>query len=491
MGWVELRVKSFYSFGEGASHVHELVTRATELGYGALALTDTNLCGALEFARLAKSLGVRPVTGGELRLADGSRVGLLARTREGYSNLSRLFTLANAVDRRNPRLDSCVVGRPQRGAGVVDRRRDGALSRLVEDDRFGEARNLLRGYADWFGSGSVFVELQQNFLAGDTDRNRRLIGVATEVGVEVVATNDVCYHTPGRARLQHALVAARLNTTIDRALPRLRPNHHLHLKSQAEMERLFDGCPEAVANTGRVAELCGFDLSTDLGYELPDAAVPAGFTPLGYLEQLCRQAAVRRYGSVTERVQDRLAEEFCLIDRLGLAGFLLLYRQVAVLARQILVERGEVDANTPIEQRPPGRGRGSSVALLVGYLIGISHVDPLKWDLTLERFISEDMTTLPDIDLDFPRGLRDELIEGSTPTSVLSTLFWPGRLPPTRPRASSRTWARPWGCRQTGCRCCRSGCTPTTPATWPPRWPSSATKPTLTGGGTLLVWLPS
>ncbi len=409
--WVELRAKSFYSFGEGASHVHELLAQAMQFGYPALALTDTNLCGALEFARLAKSLGTQPITGAELTLTDGSRLALLAKTRAGYSNISRLFTLANACDRRDPKLDPSHLPDHCEGVVLLTGGREGPLSRLATDDRTSEAHGLLKQYFDWYGPGSVYVELQQNFLPGDTDRNRKLAGIAAEAGAQVVATNDVHYHTPDRARLQHALVAAKLNTTIDQALPHLRPNHHLHLKPPAEMERLFSDCPQAVSNTLRVAEQCSFDLSTDLGYALPDAAVPPGCTPQSYLEQLCREAAVRRYGSITSEVEQRLDEEFCLIERLNLAGFLLLYRQIALLAQQILVERGAVSPETPVEERPPGRGRGSSVSLLVGYLIGISHVDPLKWNLTLERFISEDMTTLPDIDLDFPRELRDELIE--------------------------------------------------------------------------------
>lgn len=289
--------------------------------------------------------------------------------------------------------------------------RDGPLSRLAVEDRIGEAHGLLRQYLDWYGPDSVCIELQQNFLAGDTDRNRKLVRIADEAGVQVVATNDVHYHTPDRSRLQHALVAAKLNTTINQALPHLRPNHHLHLKSPAEMQRLFQDCPQAVSNTLHIAERCSFDLSTDLGYALPDAAVPPGCTPQSYLEQVCREGAIRRYGGVTSEVERRLAEEFRLIERLNLAGFLLLYREIALLAQRIMVERSLASPGAPVEERPPGRGRGSSTALLVGYLIGISHVDPLKWNLTLERFISEDMTTLPDIDLDFPRGLRDELIE--------------------------------------------------------------------------------
>ena len=411
-GYVELHAKSFYSFGVGASHAHELLAQAREYGYPALALTDTNLCGALEFARLANSLGIRPITGGELTLTDGTRLTLLARTRAGYSNISRLFTTANAADRREPRLDPALLPHHSEGVILLTGGRDGPLSKLAVDGRPGEAGELLKRYLDWYGPGSVYVELQRNLLHGDTDRNRKLVRVAGEVGVPVVTTNDVHYHQPERSRLQDALVAAKLNTTIDRALPHLRPNHHFHLKSHAQMERLFAEWPQAVANTLRVAERCEFDLGRDLGYTLPDPAVPEGYTAQSYLQRLCYEAAARRYdGSVPERVRERLQEEFRLIERLNLAGFLLLYREIALVAQRIMEERGLVDPETPVEERPPGRGRGSSVAPLVGYLIGISHVDPLKWDLTLERFISEDMTTLPDIDLDFPRGLRNELIE--------------------------------------------------------------------------------
>ena len=410
-GYVELHAKSFYSFGLGASHTHELLARAREYGYPALALTDTNLCGALEFARLANSLGIRPITGGELTLADDSRLTLLARSRVGYSNISQLFTLANAVDRRDPKVDPSRLPEHSDSVVALVGGRDGQISRLAVSGRTGEARALLKSYMEWYGAESVYVELNRNFLYGDAERNRELVKLARETGAPVVATNDVHYHCPERSRLQDALVAARLNTTIDQALPHLRPNHHLCLKSQVEMERLFDGCPEAVSNTLRIAEQCEFDLGTDLGYTLPDPVVPDGYTPLSYLRRLCDEAAVRRYGSVSGEVEERLRDEFKLIEAHGLAGFLLLYREIALIAQRIMEERGLVRPETPVEEQPPGRGRGSSVALVVGYLIGISHIDPIRWDLTLERFISEDMSTLPDIDLDFPRGLRDELIE--------------------------------------------------------------------------------
>ena len=475
-GYVELHAKSFYSFGLGASHTHELLAQAVEYGYGCLALTDTNLCGALDFARQANGLGLKPITGGELTLssgapvetqagsrpargmlplprvpfgnggssrpgslcgagchpADGTRLVLLAKTREGYGNLSRLFTLANAADRKEPRLDPRLLEEHAAGLVLLTGGRNGPLSALLEYGRAVEAKQLLYDYLDWFGRDSVYVELQQNFLRGDVRRNRDLAALADRVGAPVVATNDVHYHLPERHRLQHALVAASHNTTIDQALRYIQPNHHLCLKPPGEMEDLFSHCPEAIANTRRIAGMCEFDLSADLGYTLPDADVPQGYTPDSYLQQLCYEAATRRYGSTgfelpplpngtrgsgsvpragLAKVAERLREEFRLIELHNLSGFLLLYREIVQIAQEIMEERGLSQPEIPLEERPPGRGRGSSVALLVGYLIGISHVDPLQWDLTLERFISDDTSLLPDIDLDFPRQLRDELIQ--------------------------------------------------------------------------------
>ena len=166
-GYAELHAKSFFSFGVGASHAHELLAQAKEYGYPALALTDTNLCGALEFARLANSLGIRPITGGELTLTDGSHITLLAKTRTGYSNISRLFTLANAADRRKPRLDPAHLPDHSDGVALLAGGRHGQLSRLTTDGRRGEARELLKHYMDWYGPGSVYVELNRNFLQGD------------------------------------------------------------------------------------------------------------------------------------------------------------------------------------------------------------------------------------------------------------------------------------------------------------------------------------
>jgi error-prone DNA polymerase len=410
--YVELRAKSFYSFGEGASHVHELLTRAADLSYPAFALTDTNLCGAHEFAKQASQMGVKPITGGQITLTDGSRITLLARSRQGYAHLSRLFTLANFQDRQDPRLDPVHLPEHSEGLTLITGCSDSTISRLLqEEDHSDQAANLLGQYVEWFGQEHVYLGLQQNRMYGDTTRNHRLVRLARRCSVPLVATNDVHYHLPERHKLQNVLTAIRKNRTLDEVIHDLKLSPEFYLKSSAHIERLFSECPEALRNTIHVAEACQFNLASDLGYRLPVPSVPEGYTTETYLQRLSQEAAMRRYGRLPGRVKQRLEEEFRLIHKHGLAGFLLLYREIALIAHEVMVEGGRRPPETPIELWPPWRSRGSSVALLVGYLIGISHVDPLAYHLTLERFLPEDMKTLPDIDLDFPRDLRHKLIE--------------------------------------------------------------------------------
>lgn len=409
--YVELHTHSFYSFGVGASHPHELIDRALKLSYPALALTDTNLCGALEFARMANEWRLRPITGGEITLKDGSHLTLLVRDRKGYANLSQLFTYANMADRREPTLNPTFFAEHTEGLFLLTGCSHGQVPRLVSQGKYQQASDILRQYVEWFGSDAVYVELQQHRQHGDTQQNQRLLELAKSVGVPVVATNNAHYHAPERHKLQNVLTAARNNSTLDEALPLLKLSPEFHLKSGEEMGRLFDGCPEAIANTLRIAEACPFNLSTDLGYKLPAPPVPEGYTPETYLERLCLEAVPRRYGGISEKIQKRLNEEFSLVRKHDHAGFLLLYHEIVRMAQTIMVEQGLADPEMPVELRPPGRGRGSSVALVIGYLLGISHVDPMVYDLTLERFLPEDAKTLPDIDLDFPRALRDQLID--------------------------------------------------------------------------------
>jgi error-prone DNA polymerase len=414
--YTELHCHSNYSFQEGASSVEELLVRAKDLGYRALALTDhDNLCGAMHFAQVARSVDMQAITGAEVTLKDGSHLTLLAETQQGYRNLCNILSYSYiSGDRRNPGLDPKYLSNPAKltdGIILLTGCRKGPVTSLLAQGRQREAQETLGQYLDWFGPANVFVELQQNLVQGDAQRNRQLIKLAHSLGVEVVATNNVHYHVPERHRLQDALVAIRHNQSLEETHPERRPSGQFYLKSPAEMADLFQECPQSIENTLRIAERCSFDLTRDLGYQFPDYPVPEGLTPQTHLESLCYQAAQRRYGSVTQRVEERLKQEFRLIQRHNLAGFLLIYYDIIQMARQIMIDLGLSDAEIPLEERPPGRGRGSSVAMLVGYLIGLSHIDPLEFNLSLDRFLSDDMGSVPDIDLDFPRNIREELIK--------------------------------------------------------------------------------
>ena len=411
--YAELHCHSNYSFQEGASSVSELLVQAKGLGYGSLALTDhDNVCGAMEFARIATSLGVQPITGAEVTLKDGSHLTLLAETRKGYANLCNLITYSRiGGDRLEPKLDPAFLPHHAEGLVLLTGCSRGRVPSLLVEGRQGDAEAEARSYLQWFGTDNVFIELQQNLVYGDTPRNRRLCRLARRLGIGVVATNNVHYHVPERHRLQDALVAIRHNKTLEETHPGRRPNANFCLKSPAQMAALFQEVPEAIRSSTTIAERCAFNLKEDLGYQFPDYPVPDGYTSQTYLEKLCHEAALRRYGSITPRIRDRLSEEFRLVQKHNLAGFFLIYHSIIQLAREVMIDLGLVDREVPLEERPPGRGRGSSVAMLLGYLIGLSHIDPLEYNLSLERFISDEMGAVPDIDLDFPRDIREELIK--------------------------------------------------------------------------------
>ena len=415
MSYVELHCHSNYSFKEGASSLEELIMRAKELGHPAMALTDhDNLCGAMEFSRIANSVGVQPITGAEVTLKDGSHLTLLAANRRGYSNLCNLITysrMGQGGDRFDPRLDPALLSQHADGLILLTGCSKGRVPSLITEGRANDAEAELRSYLEWSDRGNVFVELQQNLVYGDTPRNKQLLRLARKLGVGVVATNNVHYHVPHRHRLQDALVAIQHNKSLEETHRERRPNANFYLKSAGQMADLFQELPEAIHNTTLIAERCSFNLETNLGYELPSYEVPPGYTEQSFFEEVCREAAFRKYGSIDAQVQERLEEEFRLIRKHNLAGFFLIYYEVIKIAREAMIDLGLGDPEVPLEERPPGRGRGSSVAMLVGYLIGLSHIDPLQYGLSLDRFINDESVGALDIDLDFPRDIREELIK--------------------------------------------------------------------------------
>jgi error-prone DNA polymerase len=414
VGYVELHCHSAYSFLDGASHPEELVTRAAELGYEALALTDHDgVYGSLEFAHAAKFAGIRPITGTEVTLAGGSHVTLLCEDGKGYANLCRILTAAHAGT-RPPGKEHRVLLEPAVSLETLAELSEGlvCLSGCARDglalrDPHGTA--LL---AAAFGRDRFFVELQRPYERGDARRHVALRDLAEHLGVETVATGNVHAHAPRRTLLQDALVAIRCRTSLDGCERERRGNREAVLRPPAEMIERFAGIDRAAAErTVRLAARLEFDLTEELGYRYPDFA--DGPDPaIHRLAEVCTHAFGGRYDACDDqlrgRARARLESELALIEELGLAGFFLLHHEVLELARECALEvRGR---DSPRMFLPPGRGRGSSVGSIVCYLTGLSHVDPVESDLSIGRFLNRELASVPDIDLDFPRDIREKLI---------------------------------------------------------------------------------
>src|SRR3954471_21658144 len=418
MTYVELHCHSAYSFLDGASHPVELAGAAAQQGHEALAVTDHDgLNGAMEAAQALKPLGIRPITGAELTLDDGSHLTLLCESRTGYSNLCRLITKAHAHTRRwvrlgwdepdenrRPRQDP-IEGEPELPLTEVESHaeglvclsgcaRDGLLARRVEAGEHGAAAALGRRLAAAFGPDRFRVELQRPYWRNDRRRNRLLAELAERLGIPTVATGNVHAHDRARVPLQDAMVAVRLGKTLDESEPGRRGNSSHVLAPPERMAERFREHPGAVDESGRLAERLAFDLTEDLGYRYPGSDDGSADRTLA---EVCGARLEVRYAGrrTRDEAQRRLEEELRVIRHLGLSGFFLLHRDMLELAREVAVEvRGPDSIRAML---PPGRGRGSSVSSIVCYLTGLSHIDPVENELFLGRFLNEEITALPDI----------------------------------------------------------------------------------------------
>jgi len=437
VSYVELHAHSAFSFLDGASLPDELAVAAAELGHEALALTDhDNVSGAMEHAQACKAVGLRALHGAELTLDDDRHLTLLVEDERGWRNLCRLLTRAHAHTRGDEPAglphaggvrERSATGDPGAGGGPAPgaRPRQATQPHVPLDAILDHADGLvclsgcathgihdrvgLAALRDAFGPERLRVELQRPYLRDDRARNRRLAALARELGLATVATGNVHAHARARAPLQDTLVAVRHRTTLDASEPLRRGNFSHVLASPAAMAARFAADhPEAVAETAKVADRLRFDLTEHHGYRYPgEEDAQADRT----LAELSRARLDDRYPPshpLRAEALPRLEEELRIIAALKLSGFFLLHRDMLELAREVALEvRGPDTARALL---PPGRGRGSSVSSIVCYLTGLSHVDPIANDLFLGRFLNDELTALPDIDLDFPRDVRATLI---------------------------------------------------------------------------------
>jgi len=420
--YVELHAHSAFSFLDGASTPLELARAAGDLGYETFALTDHDgVWGSMEFVQGCKGFGVRAVTGAEVTVED-AHLTLLVQDAGGYRNLCRLLTAAHARTRETPQRSA---GQPSVSLEQVEEHAgglvclsgcagSGMLAAALERGDAARGAEAARRLLGAFGRDRFRIELQRPFWRRDRSRNQWLAGLAERLGVPAVATGNV--HSHGgreRRRLQDVFVAIRLGMTLEESEPLRRGNSKSVLAPPQEMAERFADHPDAVTETLRLAERLEFDLSRELGYRYPREEEPGVDRKLA---ELCRALLVERYESKPElrpEAERKLEEELKTIRALGLSGFFLLHHDLLELAREVAHEvRGRDSARAAM---PPGRGRGSSVSSVVCYLTGLSHIDPVANNLNSSRFLNEEVgkqahATMPDIDLDFPRDIREVLI---------------------------------------------------------------------------------
>jgi error-prone DNA polymerase len=397
--FVELHAQSAFSFLEGAEQPETLAQEAARRGMSAIALVDRDgVYGAARFHRAAVDAGIRALLGSELTLAGGTRLPLLVEDREGWQNLCRAITAAKLGAPKGRTALTLEELAPYAGGLVclTGGARGPLAAAVSRGDRDG-ARRALDRLVGIFGRANTFVEVQRHFERAQERDLERLVTLAREARVALLATNQPLYARPGGRAVADVFTCLREKTDLDHAGRRLLASNERRLRDAAEMGDAFHDLPEAVAVSNELALRLGFTLK-DLGYRFPGFPLPPGASPLAHLRDLTARGVRARYGArgpLAERARRQVEHELAMIGRLDLAGYFLIVWDIVEFCRthDILVQ-----------------GRGSAANSAVCYALGITAVDPVGMELLFERFLSESRGEWPDIDLDLPSGERRERV---------------------------------------------------------------------------------
>ncbi|MCS1351620.1 DNA polymerase III subunit alpha [Mechercharimyces sp. CAU 1602] len=408
--FVHLHVHTEYSLLDGAARIEELVKKAKSLGMNALAMTDHGvLHGAIPFYRACCAHGIKPIIGCEVYVAAGDHreksqergkdiyhLLLLATNLQGYRNLMKLTSYAHLDGfHYKPRVDKKLLRRFHQGLIATSSCLAGEIPRAILADQTAEAQRLTREYQDIFGEDHFYFELQDHQLAEQQKVNRKLIDWSRAWGVPLIATNDVHYLEQGDSDVHDCLLCIGTGRKLQES-NRLRfPSDQFYLKSEEEMKSLFRHVPEAITNTERIAKRCVLEIPLKEKL-LPRFPVPAGESARSYLKKMCEEGVIERYGEVTAEVHERLEYELAVIDQMGFSDYFLIVWDLIRFAHQ--------------QKIATGPGRGSAAGSLVAYVLYITDIDPLRYDLLFERFLNPERISMPDIDIDFNDERRDEVI---------------------------------------------------------------------------------
>ncbi len=412
MAFTHLHVHTEYSLLDGSSKIKELVGRAKELGMDSLAVTDHGVMfGVIDFYKAAKEAGIRPILGCEVYVTSGSRFDkegansedryyhlvLLAENNTGYSNLMKIVS-KGFLDGfyYKPRVDYEVLETYHEGVIALSACLAGEIPKNIVRGMYEEACEAARRYESIFGKGNFFLELQDHGIPEQKMVNTQLVRMSEELGIDLVATNDVHYTFAEDAEPHDILLCIQTGKKVSDENRMRYEGGQYYCKSEEEMLQLFPYAPEAVANTQKIAERCQVDIEFGVT-KLPKFDVPDGKTSWGYLNELCMEGLNKRYPDDDGTLLERLQYELGVIKDMGYVDYFLIVWDFIKFARDhdIIV----------------GPGRGSAAGSVVAYTLGITNIDPIPYNLLFERFLNPERISMPDIDIDFCFERRQEVID--------------------------------------------------------------------------------
>lgn len=412
MNFTHLHVHTEYSLLDGSNKINEYVSRVKELGMKSAAITDHGVMfGCIDFYKAAKAAGIKPILGCEVYVAPGSRFDkekgkeedryyhlvLLAETQEGYQNLIKIVSYG-FVDGfyYKPRVDMELLEQYHEGIIALSACLAGEVARNLARGFYEEGKEAALRYEKIFGKGNFFLELQDHGIPEQRQVNHELIRMSRETGIELVATNDVHYTYSSDAEAHDILLCVQTGKSLKDENRMRYEGGQYYVKSEEEMRRLFPYAPEAIENTGKIAERCNVEIEFGVT-KLPKFDVPNGYTAWEYLNKLCFEGLDMRYTDNKEELKKRLNYELGVIKDMGYVDYFLIVWDFIRYAREhgIMV----------------GPGRGSAAGSLVSYTLGITKLDPIKYDLLFERFLNPERVSMPDIDVDFCFERRQEVID--------------------------------------------------------------------------------
>ncbi|MEK7192068.1 MAG: DNA polymerase III subunit alpha, partial [Patescibacteria group bacterium] len=404
MKFTHLHTHSHYSLLDGLAKIDELVNRAKELGMDSIAITDHgNLYGAIEFYKKAKSAGIKPILGVEAYIAPPANSAekyfhlvILCKNKIGWQNLLKLISHANLEGfYYKPRIIKDFLRKHSDGLIALSACLSGEISKAILNNKFGEAEQIALEYQKIFGPGNFFLEIGAHSNIKETLKTREwLIKISQKTGIPLAATQDIHYLKKEDAKYHDILLAVQTGNKLNDPNRLTLKDDDFSLRSPEEMAPFFQDIPEAMENTVKIAEQCNVELELNK-IQLPKFDVPDGRSSIDYLKQLLSERVKNRYSPVSEEIQKRIEYELKVVSGMGFADYFLIVQDFINWAK----DRGIV----------VGPGRGSAAGSIIAYILGITGVDPLKYDLLFERFLNPDRIQMPDIDIDITDKRRDEV----------------------------------------------------------------------------------